>query len=602
MAETEDSIFKLPESVSGLLNPVLSFAFGQGDGNLTLEQLKRRRAVAAALAGQKRPFPKTIGEGIASLGESIGDVINERRLTGQEAAYEKGVAGTRAAGGLPGQPAPAPTPAVAAPPAVGPVVPPRVTPPVPGPARPSAAPPAPAGPMAGVDPATWEPPPGSPGSRDSIARALQPPPALTEGGLPPNPTLAGPQAPTTDMPVPPLGGPSDSSLDSGATFSDEGDPTPTDIQPMPPRVRVAGPAVPADAPSLPGGPSVAPAGVPSPTSPPTPLPPPPSVGRTVIPDTYGEALPKPTLPTPAEITEYETRGYRMLRGPHASDPRVQADAQALIAYGQAQRTKTDARNAEVFKADIGAWEKDELARRGRFADQPKTNLELLKGEQDLSEKRRAAELSHRLGGIPETVYVDAIKESHKDAVKIPAAQASISNARRSLVDESMFTGGTANVELSMKKLAAAIGMPLDPRVNATETFKSYMAGVVAQARQALVGGANISNADLAAAERAAAGDITLERGSIKSVLDSLERINVATAVAHQQKLATLAGSDPDRQRGIYGLYGVPSMENIIPQRSVERLLANPTEETARQLDEAYHTPGLARRILMNRRR
>ena len=60
-----------------------SFIFG-GNTGLTYEQLKRRRAVALALASQRRGFPKTVGEGMTYLGESIGDMIAERRLDAAE--------------------------------------------------------------------------------------------------------------------------------------------------------------------------------------------------------------------------------------------------------------------------------------------------------------------------------------------------------------------------------------------------------------------------------------------------------------------------------------------------------------------------------------
>ena len=62
-----------------------SFIFG-GNTGLTYEQLKRRRAVALALASQRRGFPKTVGEGLTYLGESIGDTLAERRLDAAERA------------------------------------------------------------------------------------------------------------------------------------------------------------------------------------------------------------------------------------------------------------------------------------------------------------------------------------------------------------------------------------------------------------------------------------------------------------------------------------------------------------------------------------
>jgi hypothetical protein len=55
-----------------------------GEG-LSYEQLKQRRAIAAALASRSRPYPTTIGQGIASVGESVGDAIYQK----QTDAYER---------------------------------------------------------------------------------------------------------------------------------------------------------------------------------------------------------------------------------------------------------------------------------------------------------------------------------------------------------------------------------------------------------------------------------------------------------------------------------------------------------------------------------
>ena len=62
------------------------FIYG-GNTGLTYEQLKRRRAVAAALAAQRRGYPKTVGEGLTYLGESIGDTLAE--LDGRVPAAER---------------------------------------------------------------------------------------------------------------------------------------------------------------------------------------------------------------------------------------------------------------------------------------------------------------------------------------------------------------------------------------------------------------------------------------------------------------------------------------------------------------------------------
>ena len=99
---------------SGILDPSnpLSYAFG-GGGAQTYEGLKRRRAIAQALAAQQRPFPKNLGEGIASLGEAVGQRLEGGRIDEAERALEaKNAADVARIGGI-GAPAPAINPAPA---------------------------------------------------------------------------------------------------------------------------------------------------------------------------------------------------------------------------------------------------------------------------------------------------------------------------------------------------------------------------------------------------------------------------------------------------------------------------------------------------------
>lgn len=65
-----------------------SFIFG-GNSGLTYEELVRRRAIAAALAGRNRAFPKTKGEGLTYLGDSFAEAMGELSLQMKERQYKK---------------------------------------------------------------------------------------------------------------------------------------------------------------------------------------------------------------------------------------------------------------------------------------------------------------------------------------------------------------------------------------------------------------------------------------------------------------------------------------------------------------------------------
>ena len=101
---------------SGLVDP-LGYIFG-GPTGLNYEDLKRRRAIAAALAGQKKGFPKNVGEGLTYLGESIGEAGLDWRLRRQEEAQKAAEAGIPKGGmGLSGAPVPLVAPPGTPPPA-----------------------------------------------------------------------------------------------------------------------------------------------------------------------------------------------------------------------------------------------------------------------------------------------------------------------------------------------------------------------------------------------------------------------------------------------------------------------------------------------------
>jgi hypothetical protein len=226
------------------------YANPTGEG-MTYEQLKARRAMAAALASKSRDYPNTLGKGIFSVGESIGEAIRDRRMDAEERSMRKRTAEEQAKNlERPGPP----DPAIVVPP-VGP----------PGPAAP--APRADAG-----TGATAELPPDVALSRAQIAEALQ----------------GGAQGSRPAAPV----GPRMASLPSAGTMSDAGQPGLTYGGPQP-----AGPgasmAEPPD--QNPPAPSAPPPTMSGPGATDTP-PPAPGTGGGVPPVMAGAAGPQPPVP------------------------------------------------------------------------------------------------------------------------------------------------------------------------------------------------------------------------------------------------------------------------------------------------------------------
>ena len=352
-------------------------------------------------------------------------------------------------------------------------------------------------------------------------------------------------------------------------------PIPTDIAPRPPQVAQARPS-----------------GIPGPLTPPTPTPTPPPAPGT--PQGFRPPPPAPVLdtrPTPEEV-----HGIRMLRQ-YPDDPAFAAEAQRWIAAGQAKRQAAFEQQKENHKNLMEDWK---LGQAAAIAQQnPAEQLKLQEARQEA--QRKQAEYEHFAGQTLEQAKAPVV-ESYKEASKLPAIAMDLRNAKQMVsTDPKMFTGRTADIQLELSKWAAAAGLPLNPKVAPTEAFKSYITGVVGQLRPLVVGAGAQSNYELQFLQKAAGADAKLERKSIESILNSVEKLTTMAAIEHQKKLLTFTGDDPNRQRA-FGGYNV--MENVVPQAAVSALREHAKEDpaaAAKEFDEYYYTPGLAAKILRSGR-
>lgn len=269
----------------------------------------------------------------------------------------------------------------------------------------------------------------------------------------------------------------------------------------------------------------------------------------------------------------EKRGYQMrARGAAMGDPNIVQQGQSLIDFGARQRQ-------QQLESAVRAYQ-DQVAAPGRELERQQRELELAKGK--------------AFGGIDQAVLFRPIEESSKAVAGLPGAQTSIRQARD--LADNMFTGSAAPTQLALKKMLASAGFPVDPKISGTEDFQASIKRIMTGLRPALVGNANISDADIRLVEGAAGGDIRMEKKSITDILGALERLNVGAAIGHQRKLEAVAGDDPQRQSVLFGAFGLP-MESIVPRQAIELLRSQPTPEVMEQFNKKYRTPGLAQRIL-----
>lgn len=120
-------------------------------------------------------------------------------------------------------------------------------------------------------------------------------------------------------------------------------------------------------------------------------------------------------------------------------------------------------------------------------------------------------------GPAKNVY-DTVEKRADEARAAAQSLPAFAEAKR-LVDSGQITlGAGADMRLSMQKIGALFGMDATSASNA-ETFRSSVAPIVFSLTKNLGSGSGISNNDLAFAEKAAGGNITLEPATIKRLLD-----------------------------------------------------------------------------------
>ena len=266
----------------------------------------------------------------------------------------------------------------------------------------------------------------------------------------------------------------------------------------------------------------------------------------------------------------------------------------VIQQLEEQRKFEDARKIKQWETDLTTY---------KSGQDPvhKAQLEKLQMERAAAERERIR--TEARGGVPQAVINKGVENSVKIAAPLREASVAV-NQIEDLLEKGIFSGTLGKVDLALAKAKQAVGGAVDPRVAQTEQFTASIKPIVAAARAALAGGANISDRDMMAAEQAAGGDITLTKEGIQRIMTSLRTVQLQTALHHQQTLGTAAGGDTAAERTLYGLHGLP-MEQIIPKGhpATQRLLQNADNEHERGLfDKAFHTPGLADRIIARNRR
>jgi hypothetical protein len=289
--------------------------------------------------------------------------------------------------------------------------------------------------------------------------------------------------------------------------------------------------------------------------------------------------PRIPLPTDVPMSEDEKRGYQLRAKALAlGDPYLQQQADGLIKYGADQRK-------QQYDAILQDYRDQMLERRTRqtaeeaFArtqSTPEHALAVKTAAEELAKVQNENRLRAQFGNLPPAEVfkqVDASRALAKGAQQALVASQTAMDA----FNKGAITGTGANQRLDAAKLFTALGLVDKHDVIAnTETFRNAMQPVVASILHQTSGTSQLSEGELRFAQKAAAGDITLDPASIRELMRIIDKRSNEVIRDHQTLTGALFGDNP-QAKAMYGIEAPPKSQDA---QAREWLQANPNDPRA----------------------
>jgi hypothetical protein len=170
------------------------------------------------------------------------------------------------------------------------------------------------------------------------------------------------------------------------------------------------------------------------------------------------------------------------------------------------------------------------------------------------------------GGGSDRQVFDAVAASAESARSAVSGLRALQEAKSAL-EGGIISGAFADNVLALQKIGASFGVVDPTAIQNTETFRSAIAPQVAAMIKATVGSAQLSNADREFAEKAAGGNINLDEGTIKRLVDIMERGSRASVESHLDRLNAVYPETPEgtyrRERALFNV-SVPEPVGAVP--------------------------------------
>jgi hypothetical protein len=157
----------------------------------------------------------------------------------------------------------------------------------------------------------------------------------------------------------------------------------------------------------------------------------------------------------------------------------------------------------------------------------------------------------------EVAFTELFKKRNDEMSSLLAAKPNIEamDALLGAVDEKgqVITGKLAKLELGAKALVnAAAGREVYEDVAATQEYIGYTVNLVGQIIKQFGAGTGLSDKDREFAERAAAGDITMDHTALKRLVGMAKKVMKAKGEVYNTSVKQAFGSEGDDDKYAYG--------------------------------------------------
>lgn len=214
-------------------------------------------------------------------------------------------------------------------------------------------------------------------------------------------------------------------------------------------------------------------------------------------------------------------------------------------------------------------------------------------EQNAEEERKRESTRQKEGLDRESKGFESLlprADKSKEAADKAAQNIRAIHESRQLIDQGIFAGTDAEIQLGLSKIGAVLGIPSEKAAN-TEAFMTAAGQQVVSIIGAFGSGSGISSTDREYAAKMAAGNIKFEEKALRFIMDMNEKVARASIGRHNQLIGKFGKASKTFRGEVESTYGVDDPGTYTaPQKKAKGEQGAPVEGAKKAPDGNWYVP------------